>query len=113
MAVFISALGVKRIELAKELIPSIGGVSYLLNPSNPRSKIESTGALSAARALGIELRVINASSETELDSSFTSVKQQICPFARQAQRRPSRSPTKHRRTSLRWPPMRPHSAAAG
>jgi putative ABC transport system substrate-binding protein len=74
MAVFISALGAKRIELAKELIPSIGGVSYLLNPSNPRSKIESTGALSAARALGIELRVINASSETELDSSFTSVK---------------------------------------
>jgi putative ABC transport system substrate-binding protein len=74
MAVFVSALGAKRIELAKELTPSIGVVSYLLNPSNPRSKIESTGALSAARVLGIELRVINASSETELDSSFTSVK---------------------------------------
>ena len=35
MAVFASALGAKRIELAKELIPSISVVSYLLNPSHP------------------------------------------------------------------------------
>jgi putative tryptophan/tyrosine transport system substrate-binding protein len=74
MAVFVSALGAKRIELAKELMPSIGVVSYLLNPSNPRSEIELNGALAAARALGIELRVIYASSETELDAPFTSVK---------------------------------------
>jgi putative ABC transport system substrate-binding protein len=74
MAAFTSVLGAKRIELAKELVPSVRVVSYLLNPSNPRSKIESTAALSAARTLGIELRAINASSETELDSSFTSVK---------------------------------------
>jgi putative tryptophan/tyrosine transport system substrate-binding protein len=74
MAVFASALGAKRIELAKELIPSISVVSYLLNPSHPRFKIEPTAGLSTARALGIELRVINASSETELDLSFTSLK---------------------------------------
>ena len=74
MAVFISALGAKRIELAKELMPSVGVISYLLNPSNPRSEIESNGALAAARALGIELRVINASSETELDAAFAAVK---------------------------------------
>jgi putative ABC transport system substrate-binding protein len=66
MAAFASALGAKRIELAKELIPSISVVSYLLNPSHPRFKIESTA--------GLELRVINASSETELDLSFTSLK---------------------------------------
>ena len=77
MAVFASALAAKRIELAKELIPSISVVSYLLNPSHPRSKIESTAGLSTARALGIELRVINASSETELDLSFTSLKQGV------------------------------------
>ena len=75
MAVFASALAAKRIELAKELIPSISVVSYLLNPSHPRFKIEPTAGLSTARALGIELRVINASSETELDLSFTSLKQ--------------------------------------
>jgi putative ABC transport system substrate-binding protein len=77
MAVFASALGAKRIELAKELIPSISVVSYLLNPSHPRFKIEPTAGLSTARALGIELRVINASSETELDLSFTSLKQGV------------------------------------
>ena len=74
MAAFASALGAKRIELAKELIPSISVVGYLLNPSHPRFKTDSTAGLSTARALGIELRVINASSETELDLSFASVK---------------------------------------
>jgi len=74
MAVFVSALGAKRIELAKELIPSVGVIGYLLNPSNPRSEIELKGALTAARTLGIELRISNASSETELDAAFTAVK---------------------------------------
>jgi putative ABC transport system substrate-binding protein len=48
MAAFASALGAKRIELAKELIPSISVVSYLLNPSHPRFKIESTAGLNSA-----------------------------------------------------------------
>jgi putative ABC transport system substrate-binding protein len=74
MAVFVSALGAKRIELAKELLPGVGALGYLLNPSNPRSEIELKGALTAARTLGIELRIINASSETELDAAFTAVK---------------------------------------
>jgi putative ABC transport system substrate-binding protein len=74
MAAFVSALGQKQIELAKELIPSVGVIGYLLNPSNPRSEIESRGALTAARTLGIELRIISASLETELDAALTAVK---------------------------------------
>jgi putative tryptophan/tyrosine transport system substrate-binding protein len=74
MAVFASTLGEKRIELAKELLPGLGVIGYLLNPSNPRSELETNGAKAAARALGIELRLITASSETELDTAFSAMK---------------------------------------
>ena len=41
-----------------------------MNPSNPSSEIESKGALAATRALGIELHVLNAGTEYELDAAF-------------------------------------------
>jgi putative ABC transport system substrate-binding protein len=77
MAVFVSALGAKRIQLAKELIPSVRVIGYLLNPSNPRSEIELKGSLAAARTLGIELSIINGSTEAELDEAFTTVKAHV------------------------------------
>ena len=49
-------------------------IGYLLNPSNPRAELETNGAKTAARALGIELRLITASSETELDTAFSAMK---------------------------------------
>jgi putative ABC transport system substrate-binding protein len=73
MGVFNATLGAKRIELTKELMPGAEGIAYLLNPSNPSSEIESKGALAAARALGIELHVLNASTEYELDTAFANV----------------------------------------
>jgi putative tryptophan/tyrosine transport system substrate-binding protein len=73
MAVFNATLGEKRIELAKELIPTAGTIGYLLNPSNQMSEVESKGALAAARALGIELRILNATSENELDTVFAAL----------------------------------------
>jgi putative ABC transport system substrate-binding protein len=70
MGVFNATLGAKRIELTKELMPGAAGIAYLLNPSNPSSEIESKGALAAGRALRIELHVLNASTEYELDTAF-------------------------------------------
>ena len=51
----------------------IGVIAYLLNPSDPISEIEGKGVLSAARTLRIELRLLNASSESELDTAIASV----------------------------------------
>jgi putative ABC transport system substrate-binding protein len=73
MGVFNATLGAKRIELTKELMPGATGIAYLLNPSNPSSVIESKGALTAARALRIELHVLNASTENELDTALADV----------------------------------------
>jgi len=70
MAVFNATLAGKRIELTKELIPTTAVIGYLLNPADQMSATESKGALAAARALGIELKVLNASSEDELETAF-------------------------------------------
>src|SRR4029450_11058750 len=68
-----ATLGAKRIEVTKELMPRHAGIPYLLNPSNPSSVIESKSALAAARALRIELHVLNASTEYELHTAFADV----------------------------------------
>jgi ABC-type uncharacterized transport system substrate-binding protein len=73
MAVFNATLGEKRIELTKELMPAAGVIAYLLNPSDQGSEIEAKAVLAAARALRIELRLLNASSENELDVALASV----------------------------------------
>src|SRR5262249_38694789 len=73
MAVFNATLAEKRVELMKELMPTVGVISYLLNSSDQMSEIEAKGALAAARSLGIELRVLNASSENELDTAFAAI----------------------------------------
>jgi ABC-type uncharacterized transport system substrate-binding protein len=70
MAVFNATLAAKRIELTKEMIPTATVIGYLLNPADQMSTTESKGALAAARALGIELKVLNASSEDELETAF-------------------------------------------
>ena len=73
MAVFNATLAGKRIELMKELIPTAAVIGYLLHPADQGSAAESKGALAAARALGIELKVLNASSEDELETAFAAV----------------------------------------
>jgi putative ABC transport system substrate-binding protein len=73
MAVFNATLAAKRIELMKELMPTVGLIGYLLNPSDQMSEIESKGALAAARTLGIELRVLYARSESELETALPAV----------------------------------------
>jgi putative tryptophan/tyrosine transport system substrate-binding protein len=73
MAVFNATLAAKRIELMKELMPTVGLIGYLLNPSDQMSEIESEGALAAARTLGTELRVLYARSESELETALPAV----------------------------------------
>jgi len=70
MAVFNATLAAKRIELMKELMPTAAVIGYLLNPADQMSATESKGALAAARAMGLELKVLNASSEDELETAL-------------------------------------------
>ena|ERR1700738_5129777 len=77
MAVFNVSLGQKRIELTRELLPTADVVGYLRNPSNQSSASEAKGALAAARALGIQVRIIDASSEAQLDAAFSAARPNV------------------------------------
>jgi ABC-type uncharacterized transport system substrate-binding protein len=70
MGIFNASLGTKRLELMKELMPSAGVIGYLLNPADRMSEIETKSVIAASRALGVEVRILNAKSESELETVF-------------------------------------------
>jgi putative ABC transport system substrate-binding protein len=55
----------------KELMPNAGVIGYLLNPADQmKSEIETKSVVAAAGALGIDVRILNAKSESELETVF-------------------------------------------
>jgi ABC-type uncharacterized transport system substrate-binding protein len=70
MGIFNASLATKRVELMKELMPHVAVIGYLLNPADGKGAIERESVLAASRAFGIELRILNARTESELDSTF-------------------------------------------
>jgi putative ABC transport system substrate-binding protein len=70
---FLSSLGPKQLELLHELLPGSSRVAFLVNPSNPNSRIDAPEIQAAADALGQHLEVLTASTENELDEVFTTM----------------------------------------
>jgi putative ABC transport system substrate-binding protein len=61
----------KRLELLHELLPAAGVMGLLVNPTNPAlAEADSSAALAAAHSLGLELHVLNASTERDFDGVF-------------------------------------------
>jgi ABC-type uncharacterized transport system substrate-binding protein len=57
----------RRLELLHELLPTARVMALLVNPASPTlAEIETNGALPAAHDLGVELHVLNASSERDI-----------------------------------------------
>jgi putative tryptophan/tyrosine transport system substrate-binding protein len=71
-----NTLSAKRLELVRELVPDATIVGLLVNPGNPTSEPQIRDAQAAARALGVRLLILKASSERETDAAFESAVQQ-------------------------------------
>jgi len=71
-----NTLGAKRLDLLRELVPSATIFGLLVNPGNPTSELQIRDAQAAARALGVQLLILKASSERETDAAFESAAQQ-------------------------------------
>jgi putative tryptophan/tyrosine transport system substrate-binding protein len=65
----------KRLELLRELAPKATVIGLLVNPTNPRSEPVVQQMEEAARALGLKLHELKASTEVELESVFASLGQ--------------------------------------
>jgi putative ABC transport system substrate-binding protein len=70
MSVFAPAVSAKRVELLKELLPSAGAIAFLVNPTNPFTKLEVEETQAAARTLGIRLHILTASTEEQVNAAY-------------------------------------------
>jgi putative ABC transport system substrate-binding protein len=57
-------------------VPAAKSIGFLVHPSNPSSQSELRDVQAAARALGLQLIVLNANNELEIDGAFASFTQQ-------------------------------------
>ena len=63
----------KRLELLSELVPQAGVIALLVNPNNPSAERVIQEVQQAARAKGVQLPVLKASTENEIDAAFASL----------------------------------------
>jgi putative ABC transport system substrate-binding protein len=68
-------LGPKRLELLHEVVPAATTLALLVNPTNPNAETLSTDLRAAARKLGLQLQVLHASGEREIDAVFATLLQ--------------------------------------
>jgi putative tryptophan/tyrosine transport system substrate-binding protein len=67
----------KRLQLLHELVPTATTVALLVNPNTPSLVETMTRELqAAAHTLGLQLLIVNASSEHELDAAFATLVEQ-------------------------------------
>jgi ABC-type uncharacterized transport system substrate-binding protein len=70
-ATFLSVeLGAKRLELLRDLVPRISSIGLLVNPTNPNAAVQTKEMQAATTALGLQLNVVSASSQSDFNSAF-------------------------------------------
>jgi putative ABC transport system substrate-binding protein len=70
LSILFTQLTGKRLELLCELIPQARTIALLVNPKSPTAEPSIRGAQEAARAKGVQLSILNASTESEIDAAF-------------------------------------------
>jgi putative ABC transport system substrate-binding protein len=68
-------VGPKRLELLHELLPTATIIALLVNPTNPVAETLSRDMEAAARTLGLQLHVLKASTDQDLDTAFATLVQ--------------------------------------
>jgi putative ABC transport system substrate-binding protein len=67
---FANLLDAKRMGLLHQLVPNASVIAALLNPKNANFELEQQEIQEAAKTLGLELLVLQASTEREIDDSL-------------------------------------------
>ena len=65
----------KRLELLREVLPSTSVMALLVNPTNPATESVVKDAHVTARSLGLQLDVLTAITEVEIDMAFSTMAQ--------------------------------------
>jgi putative ABC transport system substrate-binding protein len=70
---FSNVLTAKRLTLLRDLVPSAVDIAVLINPSNANADTDRGELQTAARAPGLRLKLLPASSEQEIDAAFAAL----------------------------------------
>jgi putative tryptophan/tyrosine transport system substrate-binding protein len=68
-------MGAKRLGLLHELVPAANPIGVLANPNFVDAKTQLSDLEDAAKSLGLELLVLKASTELEIDAAFNDLSQ--------------------------------------
>jgi putative tryptophan/tyrosine transport system substrate-binding protein len=63
----------KRMGLLREILPQVSDVALLVNPKGTLAEVQINEAKAAAQALGLNLHIVNAASESEFDEAFATM----------------------------------------
>jgi putative tryptophan/tyrosine transport system substrate-binding protein len=70
---FGAQLGAKRLEFVRELVPKATAIAFLMDSSWPGAKVELLDIQAAARTVGLQIRVLQATQEKEFESAFAAM----------------------------------------
>ena len=65
----------KQLELLSELLPQAGMIALLVNPNNPGTERQTREVQEAARAKGVQLLILKAGTEDEIETAFVTLVQ--------------------------------------
>jgi putative ABC transport system substrate-binding protein len=75
VSILVVELNPKRLELLSELVPQAGVIALLVNPNNPQTERVMHDVEEAAHTKGVQLTILKAGTEDEIDAAFTSLVQ--------------------------------------
>jgi putative ABC transport system substrate-binding protein len=73
---FFASIGPKRLELVRQLRPNASTIAMLINPNYQPGPVEARDVQTGAGSLGLQINVLNASTESQVDAAFTTIVQQ-------------------------------------
>jgi putative ABC transport system substrate-binding protein len=73
VSILAAELTPKRLELLSDLVPRVGVIALLVHPNNPSTESVVREMQEAARARGLQLHILKAGSESEIDAAFATL----------------------------------------
>jgi putative ABC transport system substrate-binding protein len=70
---FAGELAAKRLELLREMVPAAARVAVLVSPSKAGSESTVRDTAAGARAMGLQVQVLNADTSREIDAAFATL----------------------------------------
>ena len=75
ISVLAAELNPKRLELLSELVPQAGVIALLVNSNSPNAERVTRDVQEAARVKGVQLDILKAGTEAEIDAAFATLVQ--------------------------------------